>query len=62
MKDDTTFWPFTLTSSSPELIPYPQQSWVYSINVNTNLNLGNKWSFQGNVNYLSKRPTTQGED
>ncbi len=38
------------------------QSWVYSVNANTNFNLGNKWSLQGNVNYLSKRPTAQGQD
>lgn len=35
---------------------------VYSFNFNTNVNLSNTWSMQGNVNYLSKRPTAQGED
>jgi ferric enterobactin receptor len=42
--------------------PIHNQSWVYSINSNTNFQLGNKWSIQGNVNYLSKRPTAQGQD
>ena len=42
--------------------PVQNQSWVYSINANTNFQLGNKWSIQGNVNYLSKRPTAQGQD
>lgn len=38
------------------------QSWVYSINTNTNFQLGKKWSLQGNLNYLSKRATAQGMD
>ena len=42
--------------------PIHNQAWVYSINGNTNFQLGNKWSIQGNVNYLSKRPTAQGQD
>ncbi|PST85285.1 TonB-dependent receptor [Pedobacter yulinensis] len=37
-------------------------NWVYSINVNTNFRLGPAWNLQGNVNYLSRRPTAQGED
>ncbi len=37
-------------------------SWVYSINANTNFKLSPTWSLQGNINYLSKRPTAQGED
>jgi len=37
-------------------------NWVYSINTNTSLNLNKTWSLQANVNYLSKRPTAQGED
>lgn len=36
--------------------------WVYSINANTNLDLGKAWNVQANVNYLSNRPTAQGED
>ena len=36
--------------------------WVYSINANTNFKLGTTWNLQGNVNYLSRRPTAQGED
>ena len=42
--------------------PIHNQAWVYSINVNTNFQLGNNWSIQGNVNYPSKRPTAQGQD
>lgn len=37
-------------------------NWVYSINMNTNFDLGKNWSLQANVNYLSNRPTAQGED
>ncbi|MBS7563028.1 TonB-dependent receptor [Mucilaginibacter sp. Bleaf8] len=37
-------------------------NWVYSINANTNFKLGATWNLQGNVNYLSRRPTAQGED
>ncbi|MBB6238016.1 outer membrane receptor protein involved in Fe transport [Pedobacter sp. AK013] len=37
-------------------------NWVYSINANTSFKLSKTWSMQGNVNYLSKRPTAQGED
>ncbi len=36
--------------------------WVYSINGNTSFNLTSGLSLQANVNYLSKRPTAQGED
>ncbi|MCK3686305.1 TonB-dependent receptor [Maribellus sp. YY47] len=36
--------------------------WGYSFNVNTTFNLSSTWSLNGNVNYLSKRPTAQGED
>jgi hypothetical protein len=36
--------------------------WAYSINGNTNFQLGKGWGVQANVNYLSKRPTAQGED
>ena len=43
-------------------MPIHNQSWVYSINTNTNFKLGKNWSLQGNVNYLSKRPTAQGID
>jgi len=43
-------------------MPILNQSWVYSVNTNTNFQLGNKWSMQANVNYLSKRPTAQGQD
>ncbi len=36
--------------------------WVYSFNVNTTFDLGANTSLNANVNYLSKRPTPQGED
>jgi ferric enterobactin receptor len=36
--------------------------WVYSINMNTTFDLGKKWSLQPSFNYLSNRPTAQGED
>jgi outer membrane receptor protein involved in Fe transport len=36
--------------------------WLYSINMNTTFNLGKSWNLQANVNYLSARPTAQGED
>ncbi len=35
---------------------------AYSLNLNSNFNFSNTWSMQGNINYLSKRPTVQGED
>ncbi|GGG94584.1 TonB-dependent receptor [Parapedobacter pyrenivorans] len=38
------------------------QAWVYSINGNANFQLTQQFSVQGNVNYLSARPTVQGED
>ncbi|TCD11018.1 TonB-dependent receptor [Pedobacter frigidisoli] len=37
-------------------------NWVFSVNANSNFKLNKAWSVQGNVNYLSKRPTAQGED
>jgi ferric enterobactin receptor len=36
--------------------------WVYSINANANFNLVSGFSVQGNVNYISARPTVQGKD
>lgn len=38
------------------------QAWVYSISGNANIQLAPRLSIQGNVNYLSARPTVQGED
>ncbi|TKB99087.1 TonB-dependent receptor domain-containing protein [Pedobacter cryophilus] len=38
------------------------EAWVYSINLNTNFMLSSSLSLQGNLNYLSNRPTAQGED
>ncbi|MDP3392651.1 TonB-dependent receptor domain-containing protein [Sediminibacterium sp.] len=37
-------------------------NWVYSINMNNTFNLGRSWNLQANMNYLSARPTAQGED
>lgn len=36
--------------------------WVYAVNANTNFKLSSTWSLGANVNYLSRRPTAQGED
>jgi len=38
------------------------RAWVYSINGNADFQLTPQLSIQGNVNYLSLRPTVQGED
>ena len=37
-------------------------NWVYSVNTNSSFKLGSTWTLQANVNYLSRRPTAQGED
>ena len=37
-------------------------NWVYSVNANNNFKLSATWNLQGNVNYLSRRPTAQGQD
>ncbi|MBU6157536.1 MAG: TonB-dependent receptor [Bacteroidetes bacterium] len=37
-------------------------NWVYSFNINTAFDLGKQWNLQANLNYLSARPTAQGED
>ena len=44
--------------------PNPQRNsaWVNSINANMNFQLSTDFSVQGNINYLSARPTVQGED
>lgn len=44
--------------------PMPQKNsaWVNSINANVNFQLTADFSVQANVNYLSARPTVQGED
>ncbi len=39
-----------------------KNDWVYSVNANTNFILTPGLSIQGNLNYLSARPTAQGED
>jgi len=36
--------------------------WVYSVNANTTFQLSPTWSYQFNLNYISERPTAQGED
>lgn len=38
------------------------QGWVYSFNANTDYRIGKTWKLQANINYLSNRPTAQGED
>jgi outer membrane receptor protein involved in Fe transport len=38
------------------------QNWAYSLNGNTSFQLTKTLSLQANINYLSKRPTAQGED
>jgi ferric enterobactin receptor len=43
-------------------IKIENSGWVYSINTNTTFHLTPTLSLQANVNYLSKRPTAQGED
>lgn len=37
-------------------------SLVYSVNLNNNFNLGKNWTLQTGLNYLSARPSAQGED
>jgi len=37
-------------------------NWVYSINMNNTFNLGKSCNLQASMNYLSARPTAQGED
>lgn len=43
-------------------IEIDNSGWVYSINGNTTFYITPSFSVQANVNYLSKRPTAQGED
>jgi ferric enterobactin receptor len=43
-------------------IQIDNSGWVYSINTNTTFYITPSFSIQANVNYLSKRPTAQGED
>jgi outer membrane receptor protein involved in Fe transport len=40
----------------------PKDDWVWSLNANTGFDLGKTLNLQANVNYLSVRPTAQGED
>jgi ferric enterobactin receptor len=35
---------------------------VYSLNMNSTFDLGKDWILQANINYLSSKPTAQGED
>ena len=41
---------------------FDRAAWVYSVNVKTTLQLTPTWWVQGNVNYLFRRITAQGED
>ncbi|QGY47346.1 TonB-dependent receptor [Maribellus comscasis] len=43
-------------------IDIDNSGWVHSVNGNTTFRFAPTWSLQANVNYLSKRPTAQGED
>jgi hypothetical protein len=43
-------------------IKIDNSGWVYSINTNTTFHITPLLSIQANLNYLSKRPTAQGED
>jgi ferric enterobactin receptor len=43
-------------------IAITNSSWVYSFNANSNFQLSPTWSYQFNLNYISNRPTAQGED
>lgn len=43
-------------------IAIQNSDWVYSVNVNSTFQLSPTWSYQFNLNYLSNRPTAQGED
>ncbi|KAA2243547.1 TonB-dependent receptor [Chitinophaga agrisoli] len=45
-----------------EPVAVNNQRWAYTFNANTTFQLAKTWSVQANVNYLSKRPTAQGED
>ncbi len=44
------------------VIDVNNSGWVYSINLNTTFSLTTSLSLNANVNYLSARPTAQGED
>jgi len=48
------------------ILSYPtaveNAGWVYSINANANFQLTSTFGIHGNLNYLSERPTVQGED
>ncbi len=43
-------------------VVFANRSWVYSVNVNTSIQIANALTLQANVNYLSQRITAQGED
>lgn len=44
------------------VVKIDNSGWVYSVNANTTFHLTSSLDLQANVNYLSKRPTAQGED
>lgn len=43
-------------------IKIDNSGWAYSLNTNSTFHITSSLSLQANVNYLSKRPTAQGED
>ncbi|WP_413666914.1 TonB-dependent receptor domain-containing protein [Mucilaginibacter sp. Mucisp86] len=45
-----------------EPVTINNRRWAYTLNMNTAFQLSKTWSAQANINYLSKRPTAQGED
>lgn len=45
-----------------EPVTISNQRWAYSINGNTSFQLDKTWNIQLSANYLSKRPTGQGQD
>jgi len=59
----TNIFRSTVSGSVLNYTNYLENSdWVISINANANFNLGSGFSVQGNLNYLSARPTVQGRD
>ncbi|MEH6307643.1 TonB-dependent receptor [Olivibacter sp. CPCC 100613] len=45
-----------------EEVHVENSDWVYTINFNTNYQINSTLNVQGNLNYLSARPTAQGKD
>jgi outer membrane receptor protein involved in Fe transport len=55
------FYHYAIDGTFDEL-PINTSAGQFSINVNTTFALGNTWSLQWSLNYLSERVTAQGED